>query len=459
MFKRIFAVFFILLPVFSWGLTENKAASEYSLKNGLKLIVKVDKRSPVVVSEICYRVGSAYEPDGLTGISHVLEHMMFKGTTNHGPGEFSKIIAANGGNENAYTSYDFTCYFQELAKDRLAISLELEADRMQHLLVSPNEFAKEIQVVMEERRMRTEDNPMALTNERFQAEANTRFAYQHPVIGWKDDLEHLSANDVAAWYQQWYTPNNAAIIIVGDVEPRSVFNLVEKYFGNIPKKDLPLIKQHMSQPFYSERSIVVKAPAKLPLLMIGFNVPSLTSSSNQKEAYALEMLAMILAGGDSSRLPKVLVRDQQLASEIGVSYDLYSRLPGIFEVDAIPSSKQNIQQLKQAILKQIQLLQTKPVSLDELKRAKIQLIAKSVFSKDSMLNQAMQLGRFEVIGLSPQELSHYVEAIKAVTPQEIQTVAQKYLIPERQTTAILEPQVLSSKTRVPVPTVRANYVR
>lgn len=459
MSKRFFAVFFLFFVPFSWAAPEPAAIHDYVLKNGLKLIVQVDKRSPVVVSQVCYGVGSSFEPDGLTGISHALEHMMFRGTAKHGPGEFSKIIAANGGDENAYTSYDFTCYYQELAKDRLPVSLELEADRMQNLLVSPELFKKEIQIVMEERRMRTEDDPMALTNERFMALANTRFGYQHPVIGWNDDLEHFSADDIKTWYQKWYAPNNAVIVIVGDVTPSEVYALVEKNFGAIPHKTLPLLKQHMSQPFFSERNIVVKLPAQLPLLIMGFNVPSLKTVTDQKEAYALEVLAMILAGGDSSRLPKTLIRDQQLATEIDISYDLYSRLSGLFEIDAVPSSKQNVATLKQAILKQISLLQTQRVATDELKRAQTLLISQHTFSKDSMLNQSMQLGRLEIIGLSWHESTHYVEAIKAVTAEQIQLVAKKYLIPERQTTAILEPQALTKKTQSSAPSMRENYVR
>ena len=222
---------------------------EYVLDNGLKLMVKEEHRAPVVVSQVWYKVGASYEHDGITGISHVLEHMMFKGTDTHPPGEFSRIIAANGGRENAFTSADYTAYFQQLERSRLRISFELEADRMHHLVLTVEAFAKEIRVVMEERRLRTEDKPTALTHERAMSVAFQTSSYRHPTIGWMADLEALTVEDLRAWYEAWYAPNNAIVVVVGDVDAKAVRELADKYFGPLPpgKPVLPVLRPEVAQ--------------------------------------------------------------------------------------------------------------------------------------------------------------------------------------------------------------------
>ena len=207
------------------------AVHEYRLDNGLKLIVKEDHRAPVMVSQVWYRVGSGYESDGVTGVSHVLEHMMFKGTDKHAPGEFSRIIAENGGQENAFTSQDYTAYFQRMEAGRLPVSFELEADRMRNIKLSEEEFRKEIKVVMEERRMRTDDKPTAQTFEQFAATAYTTSSYRIPTIGWMNDLENMTLADLQQWYRRWYAPNNAILVVVGDVDPEAVLAQAKKHFG------------------------------------------------------------------------------------------------------------------------------------------------------------------------------------------------------------------------------------
>ncbi|KPL27373.1 MAG: peptidase M16, partial [Acidithiobacillales bacterium SM1_46] len=215
------------------GCSQSGKVSERTLANGLRVIVKEDHRSPVVVSELWYKVGSMDEPEGLTGMSHVLEHMMFKGTARLKPNEFSRIIAENGGRENAFTHYDYTGYYQMLEKSRLAVSFENEADRMRNLVLDPEEFGREIKVVMEERRLRTEDQPDSLLYEKFMNTAYRVHPYRNPIIGWMRDLEIMKASDLRAWYDRWYTPNNAILVVVGDVQPREVFTLAEKYYGPI----------------------------------------------------------------------------------------------------------------------------------------------------------------------------------------------------------------------------------
>ncbi|MDD1612405.1 MAG: insulinase family protein, partial [Methylococcaceae bacterium] len=304
--KRLICAILLGLPVYA-AATEPKV-SEHKLKNGLKVLVQEDHRSPVVVSQVWYKVGSSYEPGGITGISHMLEHMMFKGTDKLKPGEFSRIIAENGGDENAFTGTDYTAYFQTMNASRLAVSFELEADRMRHLHLLPDELKKELEVVTEERRMRTDDNPQAKVAEYFSAAAYTNSPYQHPVIGWPADIAHYTVEDLQAWYQRWYAPNNATLVVVGDVKTDDVFALAEKYFAELKPSEIKPIKPQTEMPQVGVRRIVVKAPAKLPYLTMGYKVPSLATAEQDGEAYALEVLAGVLDGGKSARLSSRLVR-------------------------------------------------------------------------------------------------------------------------------------------------------
>ncbi|MGB6976911.1 MAG: pitrilysin family protein, partial [Gammaproteobacteria bacterium] len=266
---------------------------EYQLKNGLKLLVKEDHRAPVAVSQVWYKVGSSYEPRGITGISHALEHMMFRGSEHYGPGEFSRIIADIGGEQNASTSYDYTNYYELLSADKLPIAFQLEADRMRHLLLREQDFKNEIQVVMEERRMRTDDNPQALTFERFMAAAHVANPYHHPTVGWMSDLQNMRVEDLRAWYQKWYAPNNAIVIVVGDVEPEKIHQLAEKYFGELKPVQLPPLKPSPEINTPGKRVITVAAPAKLPWLVMGYNTPVLKTNQHPSDIYALLVLAGI----------------------------------------------------------------------------------------------------------------------------------------------------------------------
>lgn len=450
-----------LLLIITSGIV--KAASpttETTLPNGLKVIIKEDHRVPVVVTEVWYRVGSSYESNGITGISHALEHMMFKGTSQYGPGVFSKTIAENGGEENAFTASDYTAYYQMMEANKLPISLKLEADRMRNLSVLPQEFVKEIEVVKEERRLRTDDNPQSLTFERFSAAANVASPYHHPVIGWMWDLNNMTASDVKRWYQTWYAPNNAIVVIVGDVKPRETLQLVQKYFGPLKASTLPPVKQPGELQEYGGRRIVVKAPAKLPLVIMGYNTPVLKTANPKTEAYALDVLQSILDGGDSSRLPKDLVRGRQLATEVDVSYDLFSRLDTIFTFTAIPAQGHTSLEVENAILQQIKNVQDKPVEPKELARVKAQIIANQTYEKDSYMNQANEIGALEAVNLSWREIDNYVKHINEVTAEQVQAVARKYLIPARLTIATLKPLPLkTNQADQPMVTGGAQNVR
>jgi zinc protease len=419
---------------------------ETTLSNGMKVLVKEDHRAPVVVSQVWYKVGSSYEDNGITGVSHVLEHMMFKGTNKHGAGEFSRIIAENGGSENAFTGRDFTAYFQQLEKSRLPISFQLEADRMRNLTLPEAEFSKEVEVVMEERRLRTEDNPRALTQEQFYATAFVSSPYHNPIIGWMDDLKSLTVDDLRTWYRRWYAPNNATLIVVGAVKAPAVFELAEQYFGKLAPSEMMPLKPRPEVPQLGMRNITVKAPAELPYMLMGYKVPVMSTAVEEWEPYALEMLAGILDGSSSARFPRELVREKQIAAGINVGYDLFARQEDLLVIDATPAEGHSIEELRRAIEEQIKRVKTEVVSEEEMARIKAQVVAHKVYEQDSVFYQAMQMGMLETVGVGWQKLDEYPERIRAVTAKQVQAVARKYLVNDGLTVAILEPQSLTDKS-------------
>ncbi|MGZ4976749.1 MAG: M16 family metallopeptidase [Methylobacter sp.] len=435
--NRLLCAVLLWLPVFASS-AEIKV-SEHVLANGLKVLVKEDHRSPVAISQVWYKVGSSYEPGGITGISHMLEHMMFKGTDKHAPGEFSRIIAENGGEENAFTGTDYTAYFQTMEASRLAVSFELEADRMRNLHLLPDELKKELQVVTEERRMRTDDNPQAKMQEHFNAMAYTNSPYKNPVIGWPSDIENYKVEDLQAWYTRWYAPNNATLVVVGDVEPKAVFALAEKYFAPLKPSELKVIKPQTEVEQLGVRKMTVKLPAKLPYLVMGYKVPVLKTAEPEWEAYALEVLAGVLDGGNSARLETDLVRGKQIAVSVGVSYGLYSRLSEVFTLEATPAEGKTVWDLENALKEEIAKLQMKLVDNDELQRIKAQVLAKAVYERDSGFYQAMQLGTLETVGLGWKKVDEYVDKVNQVTAEQVRDVARKYLIEDKLSVAYLEP--------------------
>jgi zinc protease len=441
-----------VLAAFSWmaaasalAQTEQLNVHEYSLKNGMTVLVKPDRRAPVVVAQVWYKVGSADEHLGITGISHVLEHMMFKGTERHPGGEFSRIIAQNGGEENAFTSTDYTAYYELLEKSRLNIALELEADRMQNLVLDKKAFLKEREVVKEERRLRTEDDPGALTYEQLNATAFTQSPYHHPIIGWMSDLDNLTLDELRAWYKTWYVPNNATLVVAGDVEPVAVHELAKRYFGKLKPQPLPDRKPHPEAPQRGERRAVVKAPAELPYVIMGYKAPSLLLSEHGWEPYALAVTAGVLSAGNSSRLSQRLVREQQVAASASAGYDFYTRYEDLFLLDATPAADHTAAEVEQALYKEIERLRSDLVRPAELERVKAQVVASEVYAKDSMETQATQLGALETIGLGWQTARAYVERIKAVTPEQVREVARKYLIDDHKTVAVLEPVAIGAQ--------------
>jgi len=424
--------------------------TEYHLDNGLKLIVKEDHRAPVVVSQVWYKVGSSYEHLGITGTSHVLEHMMFKGTKNLDPGEFSRLIAEQGGQENAFTGQDFTGYYQRLAASRLEISFRLESERMHQLLLSEAEFKKELAVVKEERRLRVEDKPQSRVSEIFHATAFLYSPYSAPIIGWMSDLEQMTVADLQHWYQRWYAPNNATLVVVGDVQAEAVLALAKQYFGPIPRVDFPALKTHQEPEQLGLKRVRVKVPAKLPYLMMGYKVPVINTASIAWEPYALEVLTGILDGGESARFSKELVRGQEIINTISTGYSSSERLNTLLTFAAVPTQTHTLAELEAALKAQIVRLQKTLVSAQELNRVKAQVLASDIFERDSMFYQGMKMGILETTGVGWRVLDNYIANINAVTPAQIQAVAKKYLIDDRLTIAEMLPQPIT-QTRQPQP--------
>jgi len=445
MVKNILPIIGLLSMALAGACSKGPVVQETTLANGLKVIVGKDHRAPVVVSQIWYKVGAIDEPSGLTGISHVLEHMMFKGTRRLEPGEFSRIIAENGGRENAFTGRDYTAYFQQLEKSRLPISFELEADRMRNLQLNEQEFRKELQVVMEERRLRTEDQPQALAYEKFMATAYRVHPYKDPIIGWMDDLQGLTVKALQDWYQRWYAPNNATLVVVGDVEPKEVFALAEKYFGPLEPSSLNPAVLPAEPQQKALRGSRVSAPAELPYLIMGYHVPVLSGGGDDWEAYALSVLAGVLDGGNSARFASDLVRGQQVAAQTDVSYGATGRAPTLFMIDGTPAKGHGIDELEQAIQAQLKRLQKERISEAELKRVKAQVVAADVFGRDSVFSQAMRIGKLETVGLDHRMIDSYVRQVDEVTAAQVQAVARKYLVESNLTRTVLDPQPINQQ--------------
>lgn len=408
---------------------------EYQLKNGLKIIVKEDHRAPVVMTQIWYRVGSADEPLDKGGISHVLEHMMFKGTSNVSSADYERLIAKFGGVNNAFTSYDYTGYYELFPANRYPLALELEADRMKNLVFNEKEFIKEHQVVMEERRQRTDDNPLAKAYESFRLLALPNSPKGESVIGPMSELESITLSDLKDWYKIWYAPNNATLVIVGDVEPAEVLTQVKRYFDELTPSKLPKRPAVSQKGFRGYQQVESEQAVQVPVLLMGYNVPSLvtTDASNEKQAYALSLAQDVLDGGLSARLESRLVREQGLLTTVGTSYDLLDRGDGLFLIQATPREGVSLAQAQQAIISEIEKLKTDPIATDEIERAKTNTVTGLVYAQDSMEGQARIIGSLQSIGLDDRLLAQLPTKMDTVTVADIQAASKKYLVKDNLT--------------------------
>ena len=445
MFLQTFARALLLGGALTAPLAAQANPYETTLTNGMKVIVKEDRRAPSAVHMVWYRSGAMDEMDGVSGVAHVLEHMMFKGTKNVGPGEFNKRVAAVGGRDNAFTGKDYTAYFQQIPPDRLSEMMALEADRMQHLVLDDDAFRRELEVVKEERRLRTDDQPRALVYEQLMATAFKAHPYRRPVIGWMPDLEAMQPDDARAWYRRWYAPNNAYLVVVGDVDHREVFREAEKHYGSVAANELPARRISPEPAQRGPRASVVKAPAELPYLAMAWQVPALRDPANDREAYALQVLAAVLDGYDGARLTRRLVRDQQIAVSVGASYDTGNRGPALFYLHGVPAAGTTPEALQAALRAEIQRIRDEGISAEELARVKTQAVAAQVYKRDSLMGQAMEIGYLESAGMSWRDEATLLDGLRAVTAEEVQAVARRYFDDDTLSTARLEPQALGAK--------------
>lgn len=437
---------FILFTQISWATGAQPADThEYQLSNGLKLIVREDHRAPTVAHMVWYRAGSMDEVNGKTGVAHVLEHMMFKGTHKVKSGEFSRLVAAVGGRENAFTSRDYTAYFQQVEKSKLENVIKLEADRMSNLNFDDAEFFKEIQVVMEERRLRTEDNPSSLLNESLMATAYMSSPYRHPVIGWMNDLQNMKPVDARDWYRSWYAPNNATVVVAGDVDAKQVLAIVEKYYGAAATHELPVRKPQIEPPQKGIKQVQVKAPADNAQLAMAWKVPRLKPGKlDDVEPYALELLTAVLDGYDNARLNRTLVKQEKVVNDVGVGYDMVSRGPELFLIGATMAKGKTVDQAQGSIRKALEEVKQKGILESELKRIKVRILSDQIYKRDSIFGQAMEIGSTEMAGFSWKDINYMLEKMQTITPEQVQAVAKKYLVDEGLTIAILDPQARKS---------------
>ena len=408
---------------------------EATLDNGLRVLVLEDRRSPIVSVQVWYRVGSRNERPGATGLAHFLEHMMFKGTPTRGKGEFARLVERNGGQDNAFTAQDMTSYFVNIAADKLDLVLRLEADRMRHLLLDPKEIDSERQVVMEERRTRTEDDADGPLSEELSAIAFKAHPYRWPIIGWMEEINRINPPELRAFYDTYYVPNNAILAVVGDVQTPAVLARIREVFGGIPRGPAPPAVTAVEPPQIGERRVIVrKAGAQLPIVSIAYHVPNHASP----DAPALELLSTILSEGRASRLYRKLVYEKRMALGAGGDYSYASVDPNLFWFYATPLPGHTVEALERALLDEIEVLKSEPVPDEELARAKNQIEASFVWRQDSVHSRASGLVRFEMLG-SWRLLDRFVPMIRAVTAADIQRVARAYFPSDRKNVGVLLP--------------------
>jgi len=448
--SRVFAgalvVFLLVLGCFCFqALADGTIAervSETILPNGLKVLLLENHKAPVLTFQVWYRVGSRNEAWEKTGLSHLLEHMMFKGTKRFGPEQFSRIIQENGGNDNAFTSADYTAYFENLSADRVGVAIEMEGDRMANLLLREEDFRTERLVVMEERRMRTEDDPQAALQEQLYATAFQQQPYHWPVIGWMEDIRRLTLKDLGEYYRMYYNPVNAFLVVVGDFKSEELLPQIQKAFGTIPRGVPPDQEKRFDPPQLGERRIVVKKEAQLPFLLMGYHVPNL----REPDSYVLEVIAALLSNGKSSRFYRDLVRERELVLSADAEHSLLSRDFGLFLISAEPLPGKDVAQVEKALEEELERLRREPVPAPELEKVKNLMAASFLTAQDSLFFQAMLLAQFEIAS-SWRVVDDYLPSIQKVTPEDIQRVTTQYLIPDRRTAGVLTPLPPGTETR------------
>ncbi|MDR9750799.1 pitrilysin family protein [Pseudomonas sp. SZMC_28357] len=406
---------------------------QFTLDNGLKVVVREDHRAPVVTSQLWFKVGSADEPPGQSGLSHALEHMLFKGSSKVCAGEAASILENLGASQNAFTDKDVTAYYQTLQPHQLGVAFELMADMMSTARLRAEDFLPERAVIQEERRLRVDDDFNGRAQERLASLAHPASSYGVPIIGWMHDLQRLSAADLRQWYQARYAPGNATLVVVGDVTQNTVKTLAERYFGVLPARPLVESRTPLELAEPGERKIILHQPIAAPRLMMAFNVPSLMTADQRKTVHALRLLNALLAGSNSARLRKRLQFGERVFSATLSDYNALYRGDSLFTLDVEISTQHpiSLDDAQTRIWTVLDDIKATPPTRDELERVRTLLIAKQLYDRDAIEQQADRLGSLESIGASWRDLDNEVDELNQVTPEDIQHVAVTYLTRQR----------------------------
>jgi zinc protease len=437
----------LFIGLLSFGAFAQKTPAkpvEFKLANGMTLIVKEDHRAPTALHMVWLRVGSMDEVSGTSGLAHILEHMMFRGTAKVKPGDFSRRVAALGGRENAFTTRDYTGYYQQIPASRLEDVMSLESDRFAHNQWPDAEFKRELEVVKEERRMRTEDNPRSMLFEQLEAETFVASPYRRPVVGWMADLDSMQPEDARNFYRRWYVPANAVIVVVGDVDPQKVLKLAQKYYGSIRTQPVPPRRPQAEPEQAGMRRFEFKAPAEQAYVALAFKVPQMTSfdaSPQNDDALALTVLAAVLDGYEGARLERDLTQGpDRVADGVGAGNGLWGRGPQLFVLDGIPAKGKTAEQVISALRAEVAKVAKDGVTQEELARVKTRWVASQVYKLDSVMSQARELANAWLLGLPLDAPDRLIERLKGVTAQQVQAVAAKYFGDDQLTVGVLVPQ-------------------
>ena len=430
----------------SSAISAETRAQQFTLSNGMALIVKPDRRAPTVAHMLWVRVGAMDEVDGTSGVAHALEHMMFKGTPDMKPGEFSRRVAALGGRENAFTSRDATAYHQQVPASRLEAMMELEADRFARNQWADDEFVREIEVIKEERRQRTEESPRARMFEALSAMVFQASPYRRPVVGWMIDLEAMTPQDVRDFYQRWYTPSNAALVIAGDVDALQVHAMAERIYGRIPARAVPPRKPREEPPQAGPRRLDYRAAADQAMVALSFKVPRWSGGEDaaSQDALALTVLSAVLDGYSGARLERSLVQGtgsggQRIADSASASYGLMGRGPQLFMLIAVPAQGVSTDTAATALRTEVSRIAHEGISEAELQRVKTQWMAGEIYKLDSVFNQAQELGSYWVQGMDVDTGERLMSRLRQVSAAQVQAVAKRYFSDEQLSTAVLVP--------------------
>lgn len=421
---------------------------EAELDNGMRVLVRPDARAPVVVVQLWFPVGASHERFAPSGVSHALEHMLFKGTETRPTGTFQTLIRREGGRLNAFTGRDYTAYHEQISADHLALVLELEADRLANIQFDQDEFDREMEVIREERRQVVDSNPFRLAQERFQALAWQNHPYRNPIIGWASDLDVMTLDDVRDWYKAWYGVNQALLVVVGDVEPDTVFELADEHFGALEPRPAPVVRDLVEDPRFGERRAVAVDDRTTPFVLMGWQVPSLATADDAIDSHALALLARILDGGRSARLPSRLIRQTSVAASASAWYSPIQRLDTLFQLSGMPAEGVDLDTLEAALRAEIADIIVHGVTDEEVERARVQVRAGQIFRLDSLFAQGMEIGLLETTGIGWESMNALIDAIESIDPETIQAVAARYLQDSRLTVMHVLPEPPASDSVV-----------